>query len=101
MFAIVESLTCIGNWTSDDGTKTYLIGSLDVAFVSRLEDKIRCFLYKPTKNGGWKVAQSSEPSCNQLTSVKEGFRTMHLKKGKVKLFYVKTPKSYVETCNKV
>ena len=81
---LVESLTCIGNWTSSNGQRTYLIGSLDVAFVTRLEDKIRCFLYKPTENGGWKIAQSSEPTCSQLKSVKAGFRTMHLRKGKAK-----------------
>ena len=79
---VVESLTCIGNWTLLNG-RTYLIGSLDVAFVTRLEDKIKCFMYKPTEYGGWRIAQSSEPSCDQLKSVKSGsaFRTMHLKKG--------------------
>ena len=78
---IVESLTCIGNWTSNDGQRRYLIGSLDVPFVTRLEDKIRCFLYKDTNNGGWKISQSSSPSCDHLRSFKAGYRYMHLKKG--------------------
>ena len=84
----MESLTCIGNWTSSDGQRTYLIGSLDVAFVTRLEDRVRCFLYKSTgQNGikekeGWKISQSSGPSCENLRSFKSGFRNFHLKKGK-------------------
>ena len=78
----VESLTCIGNWTSNDGQRRYLIGSLDVPFVTRLEDKIRCFLYKDTNNGGWKISQSSSPSCDHLRSFQSGYRNIHLKKGK-------------------
>ena len=84
---IVESLTCIGNWTSNDGQRRYLIGSLDVPFVTRLEDKIRCFLYKDTNNGGWKISQSSSPSCDHLRSFKAGYRYMHLKKG-IKIFLI-------------
>ena len=78
----VESLTCIGNWTSNDGQRRYLIGSLDVPFVTRLEDKIRCFLYKDTNSGGWKLSQSSSPSCDHLRSFQSGYRNFHLKKGK-------------------
>lgn len=78
----VESLTCIGNWTSNDGQRRYLIGSLDVPFVTRLEDKIRCFLYKDTNSGGWKLSQSSSPSCDHLRSFQSGYRNFHLKKEK-------------------
>ena len=84
----MESLTCIGNWTSVDGQRTYLIGSLDVAFVTRLEDKIRCFLYKQSGSIGWKISQSSGPSCEHLKSFKSGFRNIHLKKGKYHLMNI-------------
>ena len=77
----VQSLTCVGNWTSEDGLNSYLVGILDVPYVHKITDKFRCFIYRPSKNGGFRMAQSKDASCHKLKNPKTGYRVMHLKPG--------------------
>jgi hypothetical protein len=107
-----ETLTCKGTWTgeievpfqpfennnfeenppiTDEEVPTtattiksvnFLVGILEEPFLNRVNDKIRCFIYENTPNGGFRVAQSSDASCRGLVNVrKDGYRTMHLKPG--------------------
>ena len=60
----------------------YLVGILDEPYLSRINDKVRCFIYQETSNGGFRLAQSKDASCKGLVNVrKDGYRTMHLKPG--------------------
>ena len=78
----MQSLTCVGSWTSDEDDKvSYLVGILDVPFVHKITDKLRCFVYRQTPHG-YRVGQSSDASCHDLNNPRtDGFRLMHLKKG--------------------
>lgn len=107
----VEVLTCKGMWTgpaeslfqpfesvqndeeitdyesitsdSENTVKTvkYLVGILDEPFLTRINDKVRCFIYEETPNGGFKLAQSADASCRGLVNVnKDGYRRIRLKK---------------------
>ena len=58
----------------------YLVGILDEPFRTRINDKVRCFIYEKTKKGGYRLAQSADASCRGLVNVrKDGYRTLHLK----------------------
>ena len=60
----------------------YLVGILDEPYLSRINDKVRCFIYQETSNGGFRLAQSKDASCKGLVNVrKDGYRTMHLTPG--------------------
>lgn len=66
----------------DGGEKTlnYLVGILDEPFLTRVNDKVRCFIYQETRKGGYRLAQSADASCRGLINVKkDGYRTLHLK----------------------
>ena len=70
---------------SDTGSKTvnYLVGILDEPFLTRINDKVRCFIYEETRKGGFRLAQSADASCRGLVNVKkDGYRALHLKPGK-------------------
>ena len=78
----MQSLTCLANWDSDHGPSSFLVGILDVPLVHKLTDKLRCFVYRQNKAGGYRVAQSRDASCHGLKNPKtDGFRIMHLKPG--------------------
>lgn len=68
----------------DDGKiLNYLVGILDEPYLTRVNDKVRCFIYEETKKGGFRMAQSADASCRGLVNVrKDGYRTMHLKPSK-------------------
>jgi len=105
-----ETLTCKGMWTGpaetqfqpfqndeedsneyvvdDDSedddppakTVNYLVGILDEPFLTRVNDKVKCFIYQETAKGGYRLAQSADASCRGLVNVrKDGYRTLHLK----------------------
>ena len=61
----------------------YLVGILDEPYLSRINDKVRCFIYQETSNnGGFRLAQSKDASCKGLVNVKkDGYRTMRLTPG--------------------
>ena len=60
-----------------------LVGILDEPYLSRINDKVRCFIYEEMRNGGFRLAQSADASCRGLIDVRrDGLRTMHLKPGK-------------------
>ena len=111
----VETLTCKGMWTgpaesqfqpfqndeeslddyvvaSDEPPKSvnYLVGILDEPYLTRVNDKVKCFIYQETPKGGYRLAQSADASCRGLVNVrKDGYRTLHLKplkKGKLASF---------------
>ena len=79
----MQQLTCLGSWTSDEDDKvSYLVGILDVPFFHKITDKLRCFVYRETPQGGYRIGQSSDASCHALVNPRtDGFRQMHLKKG--------------------
>ena len=67
---------------SDDPPKTvnYLVGILDQPYLTRVNDKVKCFIYQETAKGGYRLAQSADASCRGLVNVrKDGYRTLHLK----------------------
>ena len=64
-------------------TVNYLVGILDEPFLTRVNDKVRCFIYEETKKGGYRLAQSADASCRGLVNVrKDGYRMLHLKPSK-------------------
>ena len=61
----------------------YLVGILEEPFLTKINDKVRCFIYEETKKGGYRLAQSSDASCRGLVNVrKDGIRMLHLKPSK-------------------
>ena len=63
-------------------TVNYLVGILEEPFLTRVNDKVRCFIYEETKRG-YRLAQSADASCRGLVNVKkDGYRTLHLKQSK-------------------
>ena len=114
-----ETLTCKGMWTGpaetqfqpfqndeedsneyivdDDSnddppakTVNYLVGILDEPFLTRVNDKVKCFIYQETAKGGYRLAQSADASCRGLVNVrKDGYRTLHLKPCKSFTFFSK------------
>ena len=77
---------------SDEPPKSvnYLVGILDEPYLTRVNDKVKCFIYQETPKGGYRLAQSADASCRGLVNVrKDGYRTLHLKplkKGKLASF---------------
>lgn len=80
----IEELQCLATWK--DGRNKYLVGTLKLFGRSALgnEETYRCFMYemKPHHQGRvvYELAQSGDPTCNGLTSVSEGSRTIKLTK---------------------
>ena len=67
---------------TNDAEVNYLVGILDEPYLSKVNDKVRCFIYEQTRNGGYRIAMSADSSCRGLINVrKDGFRRMHLKPG--------------------
>ena len=67
---------------TNDAEVNYLVGILDEPYLSKINDKVRCFIYEQTRNGGYRIAMSADSSCRGLINVrKDGFRRMHLKPG--------------------
>ncbi|XP_046424468.1 uncharacterized protein LOC124303534 isoform X1 [Neodiprion virginianus] len=80
-----EELQCLATWK--DGRNKYLVGtvkSVGRSIIASNEDMFRCFLYEKTPHHQGKVvydlAQSEDATCNGLTSVAEGARTIKLTK---------------------
>ena len=73
-----ERLRCLGRWK--DGSTEYFLALFDRARHDDWESRFRCFAFQRIYDG-FLLAQSGEAKCN-LYSVKEGDRTMTLKKGK-------------------
>ncbi|XP_012223903.1 uncharacterized protein [Linepithema humile] len=77
-----EELQCLAVW--NDGRNKYLVGTLKERSALANEKPYRCFLYeeKPHHQGKmiYLLAQSGDPTCNGLTTVSEGSRTIKLMK---------------------
>lgn len=80
-----EELQCMATWK--DGRNKYLVGtvkSVGRSIMASNEDTFRCFLYEKNSHHQGKVvydlAQSGDATCNGLTSVPEGSRTIRLTK---------------------
>ncbi|XP_059099729.1 uncharacterized protein LOC131893644 [Tigriopus californicus] len=75
----VETLTCKGHWSEDERT-FFLIGILDIPYVTKLSERIRCFIYRQSPNGAIQMGQSGDASCQGLHRVRDGVRTMAMKR---------------------
>ncbi|XP_012265284.2 uncharacterized protein LOC105691407 [Athalia rosae] len=82
----IEELQCMATW-KDGRNKYYLVGTVKNvkrSIAASNEDTFRCFLYEKTSHHSghvvYELAQSEDATCNGLTSVPEGSRTIKLTK---------------------
>lgn len=86
-----EELSCYGEWK--EGSTRYLVGKMSHRITRTDEDKFRCFVFERPSHGksgdgeetviesaneGYLLAQSGDATCDGLSSVYEGSRTMKL-----------------------
>lgn len=86
-----EELSCYGEWK--EGSTRYLVGKMSHRITRTDEDKFRCFVFERRNHGssgdeetsviepvneGYLLAQSGDATCDGLSSVYEGSRTMKL-----------------------
>ena len=75
-----QQLTCRGSW-EDPGTETkYLVGVMEEAFVPRLTDKVRCFVYEDLadQGGGYRIGEGEDGDCSKISSVEDGHRIIEM-----------------------
>ena len=75
-----QQLTCRGSW-EDPGTGTkYLVGVMEEAFVPRLTDKVRCFVYEDlsAEGAGYRIGEGEDGDCSKITQVEDGQRIIDM-----------------------